>query len=84
MTRTGRTKGDANRYQRGRFSTINNDGTDAITGTFAGLPEGSYLRLGKGLNVPLLPPKFRAGTGNGWNGDAHLVEPPVVQQREFN
>ncbi len=28
------------------FVIINNDGSDAVLGTFAGLPEGSYLRIG--------------------------------------
>jgi CSLREA domain-containing protein len=45
------------------FTIINNDGADAITGTFNGLAEGATITnfLGSGLNATI---SYRGGTGN--------------------
>jgi autotransporter-associated beta strand protein len=42
------------------FTIINNDGNDAVVGTFAGLPEGASLTLG-GLAFTI---SYQGGTGN--------------------
>jgi FG-GAP-like repeat len=42
------------------FEIINNDGTDAVTGTFAGLPEGASFTLG-GTTFSIT---YKGGTGN--------------------
>jgi uncharacterized repeat protein (TIGR01451 family) len=42
------------------FTIINNDGTDAVTGTFAGLPQGARLTAG-GVSFSI---SYTGGTGN--------------------
>ncbi|KAL8971230.1 MAG: hypothetical protein Q9197_003381, partial [Variospora fuerteventurae] len=43
------------------LTIISNDGTDAIAGTFAGLPEGAYSSLGAGRTFRIT---YRGGDGN--------------------
>ena len=44
----------------GAFTLIQNDGTDAVVGTFAGLPQGATLLLG-GMTFQI---SYVGGTGN--------------------
>ncbi|HND55115.1 MAG TPA: hypothetical protein PLV92_22025, partial [Pirellulaceae bacterium] len=64
---------------------VNNDGTDPVVGTFAGLPEGSPLTI-NGVNVYI---SYVGGTGNdvvlnvpgivlGTNGDDMMVVEPLA------
>lgn len=62
------------------FTLIDNDGSDAVTGTFAGLPEGALITVGNGQfeityqggtgNDVVLTTLFPNGTGfaRAWNG----------------
>jgi hypothetical protein len=43
------------------YTLINNDGTDAVTGTFTGLPEGAMLTTPGGINFRI---SYTGGTGN--------------------
>jgi hypothetical protein len=52
------------------FQILTNDGTDAVTGTFAGLPEGSVVTIGT-LNFQI---SYVGGTGN----DITLKKPSAV------
>jgi autotransporter-associated beta strand protein len=52
---------------------LNNDGTDAITGTFTGLPEGATLATTNGL---LLRVTYQGGDGN--DVDLRVLNPPPV------
>ena len=43
-----------------QFTIIDNDGTDAVSGTFAGLPEGASVSAGgKAFTI-----SYKGGTGN--------------------
>jgi hypothetical protein len=44
-----------------QLTIINNDGTDAVTGTFAGLPEGATVVLNNGVHFKI---SYHGGTGN--------------------
>ncbi len=51
------------RYSNGSYTLILNDGTDAVTGTFKGLTEGTIVRnyLGNGKDIKVT---YVGGTGN--------------------
>src|SRR5439155_1123589 len=55
---------------------IDNDGTDPVTGQFAGLPEGANLVVG-GLTVTV---SYRGGDGN----DVILTTAPIVASVDVN
>jgi hypothetical protein len=55
-----------------QFTIINNDGTDAVIGTFTGLPEGKKLYLGKDL----FQINYHGGTGNDVVLSRLITPPP--------
>ncbi|MCH7686182.1 MAG: hypothetical protein IH899_05805, partial [Planctomycetes bacterium] len=61
-----------------QYVIINNDGTDAVSGTFAGLPEGAIITnfLGSGLDAVISYLGSDAATGN----DVVLSVGSVIQQ----
>jgi autotransporter-associated beta strand protein len=61
------------------FTIINNDGADAVTGTFAGLTEGSFLLLnGQELFI-----SYRGGTGNDVVLSTRLMGTPGADNVEY-
>lgn len=54
-----------------KYIVINNDGTDPVTGTFAGLPEGATVVAGNGVHFTI---SYQGGTGN----DVVLTQTTVV------
>lgn len=61
------------------YRIVNNDGTDAIVGTFAGLPEGAALSETTALRVTIT---YAGGSGNDVVLAASLPRPPTISYAE--
>src|SRR5262249_54360500 len=62
------------------ITLIDNDGTDAVTGTFAGLPQGATLLL----NGQLFAISYTGGDGTDVTLTAIILAPPVVTGQPAN
>ena len=47
-----------------QFTIVNNDGADAVQGTFNGLPEGAILNVNSGAVIGAFQISYASGTGN--------------------
>jgi hypothetical protein len=60
------------------FTIINNDGADAVIGTFLGLAENAFIDASSGGNDAYFRISYLGGTGNDVVLRATIPEPSVV------